>query len=382
MKRTKKLLGLFLSLAVAVGLFISTPITADAAYTYKIKLSLGNNENASFEENTVSDLASKGYTASLVKNSKGVERTLVIEGLGYDAQITVDLANYVKITVPDVPEGEMSTATTYYVKGIKRAGSDKVEDAWSTKAPYCVEGDQTFVVAYGVGATVPYLIQYVDLDGNKLFDDEIEYGAKGEILKVPARYKKGYRSINPKNHNQIVNFLTNSAGLKDAKITTDENGNKVISEGATVFKFVYKKLDPSTIYNENTEYRNQYEEITSSGTEGGTQVIDRRGGNGGGQPAGNAGGGNAGGEAAGEGGGAEPAPAPAVEPSPEPDTIDIDDEDVARAGGEPQDKLVRNMIVAIVIAIIAVLSILVALIVADRKRKAQIANTNRKDDNE
>ena len=56
------------------------------------------------------------------------------------------------------------------------------------------------------------------------------------------------------------------------------------------------------------------------------------------------------------------------------DVIDIDDEEVAKTGGA-KERFVRNMIIGIIIAIIAVVSILVALYVAEKKRKKEIVKT-------
>ncbi len=376
MKKTKKLLGFFLTLAVTVGMLFANTSTAKA-YSYSIRICLGNDENASFVSEYVDkiteDLKESGITVHYYKMDDGEidNETLVFSGFDYGDTLAVDLNSLVNIE-------QKSDATNYYVKGLRMAGGsgDPEKDILSGgKNPTLnVIGEQTYVLAYGVGATVPYLVRYEDQKGNALADEEIQYGAVGEVIVVPAKAIAGYKAEHK--------FLTDSRGIQEPEKVTDAEG-KETTVPKTVFTFKYNKYDPNTVYNEDVQYSTSYSETTETGNGGGTTYVRRNNGNGGGQ-GGNAGGGNAGqnagGEAAGEAGDGEPAPV--VEPSPEPEVYDIADEDVARAGGEPQDNLVRNMIVAIIIAIVAVLAILIALIVADRKRKAQIANTNRKDDNE
>ena len=377
MKKTKKLLGFFLTLAVTVGLLFANTSTAKA-YSYSIRICLGNNENASFVSENVEEITEKlkesGITVHYYKMDDGENdsETLVFSGFDYDDTLTVDLNSLVNIE-------QKSDATNYYVKGLRMAGGsgDPEKDILSGgKNPTLnVIGEQTYVLAYGVGATVPYLVRYEDQKGNALADEEIQYGAVGEVIVVPAKAIAGYKAEHK--------FLTDSRGIQEPEKVTDAEG-KETTVPKTVFTFKYKKYDPNTVYNEDVQYSTSYSETAENVNGGGTTYVRRNNGNGGGQAAGNAGGGNGGAAAADNAGGeaAGNAEQPVVEPTPEPEVYDIADEDVARAGGEPQDNLVRNMIVAIIIAIIAVLAILIALIVADRKRKAQIANTNRKDDNE
>ena len=161
MRLINKILGFFLAVVFCMGLIFSTSITADAAYTYRIKISLGNNMNASFNEDAVSDLAGS-YS---VDYDSDENRTLVISNLGFGAKIFLNVDELVDIT-------SSTDETEYYVKGLRIAGEDALVDG-NTKVELSVDGDESYVVAYGVGATVPYTVKYQDADGNALLEDEI-----------------------------------------------------------------------------------------------------------------------------------------------------------------------------------------------------------------
>ena len=360
MKHTKKLLSFFLTLAVVFGLAFDAPIVAQAsdAYTYEIKVSLGNNPQASFDEDYIQ-----------IHGGEVKGNIAEFDGYQFNQPFELDLDKAVKLEKKD-------NTTSYYIKGLKYSGTELIA-AGEKNVAAPVTGDTTFVLAYGVGPTVAYTIKYLDNDNNKLYEDEYGFAAVGDKVVVPARRIQKYHS--PKD------FWSHEGTIEAGTEKYDEAGKLLSVEGGTVIVVRYDKNADNITYDETTEYQYQTTYSTTSSTQGGgTTVINRRGQNGGAaQPAAGNGGGNAGGNAG--GGAAEETPAPEPETITEPETptdvIGIDEGEVAKSGGQPQDKLVRNMIVAIIIAIIAVLSILIALIIADRKRKAQIANTNRKDDN-
>ncbi len=363
MKNTKKLLGIFLTLVVAVGLVFATSITAEASYSYRIKVSLGNNEHASFNQSYIDSL---GYETSFADDGTG-GRTLEIDKLAYGDVVDLDLDSLVKIEAS-------SKDTTYYVKGLKSAGADA--DKPGKKHPTIkVDEDATYVISYGVGATVPYTVRYVDQSGNKLEADEILYGAVGEVLVVPARFVPGYRPEHM--------YLTNekAGGLLKGELKTDAEGHDYVENG-TVFTFKYNTYDGKVIYSDTYAYQTVYDEQNLSGNEGGATVIDRRTGGG---NAGQAGGGNAGGNPGGNDAAADAGAGDEGQTITEPETpldiVDIDDEETAKAGGA-KERFARNMILAIIIAIVAVATVLVALIIADRKRKAQEAVNSHDDHDE
>ena len=383
MKRFNKVLGLILTLIFTLGIFVYSPITAEASYTYRIKLLLGNNEHAYFDETGVESLRAAGYTVEYpvvrTTDSKKLTNQLIISGLGYNASVTFNVDSLIKI---DNTEAE-ANGTKYYVKGLRISGADDVLKTDSSKnLTLNVTGDESYVVAYGVGATIPYTARYVDKDENQLLDDDTLYAAEGEIIFVPSRHISGYTPD--------AYFKTASKGLKKD----------------TVFTFVYTKGEPTIIYNEEivdvettenvdggTEYDYEYQYV-----DGGTTVVTTGGGTTSStvtetvttQEAGTVNNrqettdNNA--NAAGEGDSQDAEPAQnndsttiADENTPT-DVVDIDDEETAKAGGE-RDKFIRNMIIGIIIAIIAIVSILVTLYVADKKRKRELVKVqNHKDE--
>ena len=350
MKFSVKISGMLVAAAFSTLLFSSQSIQAKAdAYTYQVKISLGNNEDAYFDEAVVADLQSKySVTAS--------EDELVIDKLEYNDTLSLTADSLVKIK-PDETTGQ----SKYYVSGLRVSGNDTVLKNDSL-ANLAVTSDETYVVAYGVGSTIPYTVAYVDGDGNALLPEDTLYAAKGEVILVPAKHVNGYYPD--------ALYRTASKGLKED----------------TVFTFVYSKYTGEVTYVEDTTY--------SSSTEYGEptyeyQYTTRNGGNdnAGGQgnagrnAAGNAGNGAAAGDNAGAGDAADGADEETAEEIVDDevplDVIDIDDEQVALAGGT-KDPLVRNMIIGIIIAIIAILIVVFTLIVANKKRKTEIARVQDK----
>ena len=156
MKRFNKVLGLILTLIFTLGIFVYSPITAEASYTYRIKLLLGNNEHAYIDETGVESLRAAGYTVEYpvvrTTDSKKLTTQLIISGLGYNASVTFNVDSLIKI---DNTEAE-ANGTKYYVKGLRISGADKVLKTDSSKnLTLNVTGDESYVVAYGVGATIP-----------------------------------------------------------------------------------------------------------------------------------------------------------------------------------------------------------------------------------
>ena len=374
MKRFNKVLGLILTLIFTLGVFAYTPITAEASYTYRIKILLGNNENAYFDEDGVASLSAAGYQVEypVIRKTDGKELTnqLIISGLGYNASVTFNIDSLIKI---DNTEAE-ANGTKYYVKGLRISGANDVLSTDSNKnLTLSVTGDESYVVAYGVGATIPYTVRYVDKDDNQLLDDDTLYAAEGEIIFVPSRHISGYTPD--------AYFKTASKGLKKD----------------TVFTFVYTKGEPTIIYNEEivdvettetvdggTDYDYEYQYVdggtTVVTTDGGTTsstatetittqepgTVSNR------QETAN----NDANAAGGDGQDAEMAQdndsTTIADDNTPRDVIDIDDEETAKAGGK-RDVFIRNMIIGIIIAIIAIVSILVALYIADKKRKRELA---------
>ncbi len=196
MKLKKQLASLILTFAfVFVGFISATDIVSAAeseGYTYTIKIILGGTgeEGASFV------------------NSDG--DCLKFSGLEYGQTFTFNPKDEVKITPKTTKDeaGNEAAFSKYYVKGMRRSGAN---DA-ITESAFKVTQDETFVIAYGVGSVVPYVVRFVDGSGNPLLADATYYGAAGEQVSVPSRYIDGYtpdklnETIASLKENQIVTF--------------------------------------------------------------------------------------------------------------------------------------------------------------------------------
>ncbi len=242
MRNIKKFFGLLFSLLFTVALIYAKPVKAEAAYTYRIRVVLGGSgdENASFN----SDLGLSVPTGAKVEftkydrdnPSKPIE--MEISNLSYGAKVTMDPAKMVSIApaTKQDDEGNEIQYSKYYVKGVRVAGKDTVLHAASFNVTY----DETFVVAYGVGEVVPYIVNYVDKNGNPIVDpegngiDTIQpmsgYGAAGEELYVPYRNIPGYKP-------NTYNYHTKS--LKAPEIVDG-------SEKPFEFTFYYSKITDSS----------------------------------------------------------------------------------------------------------------------------------------
>lgn len=347
MKRNNKFFGLVLStLVVALGAF-SNYTVADASYTYKASISLGNNANASFDETYAGEL---GGTVSGDK--------IVFEGLNFGDTLTIDTDKLITIS-PAVDEDGNELAQEYYVKGLRLSGEDGLQE-FSNKAEkevtLNIQGDQTYVAAYGVGNIVAYTVEYLDTNGNKLLEPDTFYGHVGEVIYVPAKHVEYYRPN--------AYFLTDSTGLKG-----DATEN--------VYSFKYTKLDPSITIDESTNtinktayvdgepiYEYEYANIQGPGQ---TTVVNNRGNGGAAGGADNQDAEAAGGaENAGDAGDAAASEETIADEQVPQDVVDIADDDVALAGAD-HDSLVRNMIIAVIIAMVAVVVVLISLILSRRK---------------
>ena len=181
MKFLKKAFSVLFTLAFLLSIFAFDSKVVNASYTYRIKISLGNNGNAYFDETGVNNLG-----ASYEVSQSG--RNLVISNLAYDSTVTFNYSDIIKIKADNTE----TQTSKYYVKGLRVSGSDDLVDATNKVVNLTVLGDESYVVAYGVGTIIPYTVRYVDEEGNQLLDDETLYAAKGEVVFVPSRHIKGY----------------------------------------------------------------------------------------------------------------------------------------------------------------------------------------------
>lgn len=341
--------------------------TTVSTYTYRIKISLGNNaKNAYFDDTAVAEL---GKTRTVSQSGKN----LVISELNYGDDVTFNFGDLIKVKTDNAE----TNTSKYYVKGLRVAGSDDLVKDTNKSVTLHVVGDESYVVAYGVGNIIPYKVRYVDEDANELLPEETLYAAEGEVVYVPARHIKGYVPD--------YYYRTASKGLKKDTVFIFEYHKRVIGEETEVIE---KTETSSSTVEGDPEYEYEYEYIdggsTGTTTGGGNTTVTTQnngGGNGGtvnnrADGDGGAHAGNADAGAAGNDGGE------AIEDGNTPGGIlDIDDEEVAKAGGT-RDTLIRNMIIGIIIAIIAVASILVTLYIANKKRKQELVKVEKHDDNE
>lgn len=379
MKILKKAFSVIFTLAFLLSVFAfdSTVVNATEAtteetttvptYTYRIKISLGNNENAYFDDTAVAEL---GNTYTVSKSGSG--KNLVISELAYDSNVTFKFDELIKVDTKEDTE-----TSKYYVKGLRVAGSDDLVDDTNKSVTLHVVGDESYVVAYGVGNIIPYTVRYVDEDANELLPNETLYAAEGEVVYVPARHIKGYVPD--------YYYRTASNGLKKDTVFTFEYHKRVIGEETEVIE----TTETSTSTVEGTpEYEYEYEYIDggSTGTTtggGNTTVTTQNNGGGNGGTVNNRADGDGGADAgdADEGAAGNDGGETIEDDNTPGGILDIDDEEVAKAGGT-RDTLIRNMIIGIIIAIIAVASILVTLYIANKKRKQELVKVEKHDDNE
>lgn len=211
MKRMKQIASLILTFAFIFAGWLSVMDVASAAesegYTYTIKIILGGtgDEGASFVDTDSDCLKYSGYK--------------------YGDTFSFNPKDKVIITPKKVKDdaGNETTLSKYYVKGMRRSGADES----IAESAFKVTKDETFVIAYGVGAVVPYTVRFVDNAGNALLEDATYYGAEGELVSVPSRYIDGYtpnklnETISALKENQVVTFTYNKnvAGGGDGGVT-------------------------------------------------------------------------------------------------------------------------------------------------------------------
>lgn len=373
MKQFRKILGVILSLAFVFTLCMANPVESKAKnYTYTVRVILGGSgdEGAYFNSNLGISVPS---TAKVEMSDN--DTCVSISNLQLDDLVTIDPSTLVKIK-PQTKlddEGNEVQFSKYYVKGLRMSGMDRVLHKYT----FPVEYDETFVVAYGVGDVVPYVVNYVNKnpdegdsnntfanpeDGSKYTIDSITcYAPANEELYVAYRNIPGYT---PNTYNYHTKSLNSSASnpYEFTFYYTKGNGT-VVNESTT-------EVITSSTETGDAEYSYETVSRETQHRQGGVTTVGNAGN--GGANANNADNDNAGdGDEANQAG--DDTTTIEDEETPK-DVIDIDDEEVAKTGGA-KERFVRNMIIGIMIAIIAVVSILVALYVAEKKRKKEIVKT-------
>lgn len=341
MKNIKKIGCSFLMIVFMASFIIANPIIAKADYTYRINIVLGGTgeENASFSNDLSAGLSVAGEGA--VVNISADKTVITISGLDYNDEIIINPKSIVNIATSE------DSYSKYYVKGIRRSGAN----AAPSKSAFAVTQDDSYVIAYGVGATVPYTVSYKDTDGNKLLETETFYAAEGEEIYIPYRYVSGYTPNAYNLHcssvkaNQAFEFVyTRGTGGGVINETRTETEN--ISGGTS---YTTVEGSPEYVY-QTIQGQRQQGTVNNRGT---TATQGGQGGQDGQNAAGNAGGGN------------EDQNSESIEDEETPtgtqDVIDITDEEVAKGISDEaiMDGLMRYSIVLAIIGIMAIIMVIV-----------------------
>lgn len=374
MKLAKKILSFGLFFGFVFSMLFANPMVAKAAteYTYTIKIILGcSGDEGAYFNDKLGIKVPEGATVEFIDSEKtGIK----ISGLKYNDQVTIDPATMVKISPQEKldEDGNKVEYQKYYVKGVRFAGRNRV---YSGAYTFDVTYDETFVLAYGVGEVVPYIVNYVDKDGNAIDDPEhpgqkiksvTAYAPAGEDLYVSYRYIPGYKPNTYAYHTKSLKAPTvDDEGVEhpfEFTFKYSTNGSSPVVEDTV------EVTETSTVLGDS-EYT--YETVSRNTERRTAGTTNNRGGNGGNAAGGDAD--NADADANADAAGDNTTIADEETPQ---DVIEIEDEDTARAGGA-KDRFVRNMIIGIIIAVVAVIAILVTLYVADKKRKKQLATVEK-----
>lgn len=97
---------------------------------------------------------------------------------------------------------KLNDDSKYYIKGIRESGKEQI-------ASFIVEGDQDYVVNYGLlNDAVAYTIHYVDAAGNALAPSETYYGNVGDKPVIAYQYMENYQ---PQAYNLTKTLTANAA---------------------------------------------------------------------------------------------------------------------------------------------------------------------------
>ena len=350
MRFAKTIKSTLAAIAFAAVVFVSMGTVAFAApadpYHYTVKIHLANTgvENSRFQGNVV----------SVPENAEVAlfDETIVITNLNYNDAVSFH-QNAVVIS------SDEAGFTKYYVKGLHKSGTELAQPS------FYVTKDMDFVVAYGVGNVVPYMVCYRDAAGNDLAEPDIFYGPANEAVYVSYKYIEGYV---PNAYNYLIHQLQAP--------TVDEQGNQIPAE----YVFTYTPGDSASgnvSYTSSVSYVQGADTITYEVIPGagGAVAAPAPVGAGGG----NAGGANANANAAGANGAdGQQADAGAVaipdEPTPTApaEVIEIGDEQTPLSAG------IASNLVYIFAGIIDAIGIaaLVIFFILNKKKKKAVVTTD------
>ena len=234
MKKLKRLFGFSLIMTMLCSLISPIWVRAEE-YTYQISIIRGGTEEigAGFVSDMSDSLTivSASDEVSVSSNKDSV----IIKGLKYNDQISFNPKSAVEISD--------DSNDKYYVKGMRISGSNDVV----SESTFSVTKDNSYVVAYGVGAVVPYTVKYLDGAGNALAQQNTFYGAIGDEVYVPYKYIDGYipnalnlHTASLKENDEFVFTYTkaSSGGQTIYNTTTSTSYGVVEGEGQMTYQFV------------------------------------------------------------------------------------------------------------------------------------------------
>ena len=238
MRKLSKLFSMVLTFAVVATSFVGLSSQANAAetkaYSYTVKLHIGGNgdEGAKFNGSTNGIEVSSNRLEPKVEVSSD---TVTISNLSYNAKVSVTNPAGLVTVAPKSDE------TAYYVKGIRQAGADSKVSTLS----FDVTKDVDYVIAYGVGATIPYTVKYQDGNGNALLQEETFYAKAGEELYVSYKYVDGYL---PDAYNKHVNSLTEGTTITFTYNKGSHSVNGGTVNDGTSYSYAYVNGQTTTTY--------------------------------------------------------------------------------------------------------------------------------------
>lgn len=237
MKRLNKILSLLMTLI----LFLSLMITPSLAYGYKVTLYTGN----------------KGLIQGSASLDVQVEK---------GQQVSFDLTKI-----------ELQKESPYYIKGIRLSGHDSIDTLSPTT--FNVEGDQEYVVVYGVkGQQVAYTVRYVDNQGKELLSQDTFYGNVGDKPVVAYKYIEGYlpqttaftKTLNDNEKENVFTFVYNVSNSATTVETTNTITTVITSNSSTNRT---NSRNNTTINNAERNDSNQDNETTDSSNDS-QDVVD------------------------------------------------------------------------------------------------------------
>ena len=370
MKQINRVLSTFLAFVFVLSAVMACPITAKAYnYTIKITLAASSDEKAEFIplEEMISSKALNISNGEATINGE----TLTLTGLNYGDKVTFNPQAAVTI----------GADSKYYVKGMRVAGTNNVLAAGA----FDVFEDQTYVIAYGVGDIVPYVVHYVDMDGKELLDAVTYYSAADEAVYIPYKHVDGYAPVKAfcNYDDKLVYDYPNAYNIPVKHLPKlDENGKPA------EYTFQYSKggetqvvtteveiVETSTSYGEPI-YNFQSRQQSSRLTNGTTNVIRRNAGNNGADQNStdtdnqdNLDDSNVGVD--------NQSIEDTETPTGNDDLVEIDDDAVAKSVGA-KDTYIRYMIIGIILALIALVVIIIALVIANKKKKKEKTDSEQK----